>query len=590
MTNSELNKYILHYLREDRTKSAIMLTGRWGTGKSYYIQNELIPFLEKEVGKDSCIIISLYGVGSVDEISRSLYFESRMKALTNKLSQHATGEFVAKTVIKGVIDKAGINFSLSDRDLRKLYKSINLSGKLIVLEDIERSRIDIMDILGYTYGLVEEDNAKVLLVANEDEIIKYHDSNPDTGGNTHKISDEDTNKYLRAKEKAVSDTILYRGDINNAILKIILLFDNTDLSRFSTDDQINDIVTIMDLMENHNLRSFIYACQKVTDIYNRLGSVDDETAKAIFFSIVSFSMKIKSGCFPDWVGTNTLSTTLGIQGFPLYRFCYDYIRWQEFDPNMVQAALEDHQKLKLYNQNGQIPNDTDLRTVFDYYEHSDGEVSAALKNVERRLENSEDIPIYCYGRLAYSLVVCYRVLGFDYSACRDKMISNMQQHGNAIDPEILLLSHFQFEDEDDKARFVDFAEALRGAIIISTRAPFDFSYRPEDIHSFCNNISKNKVQAINGHLFISRFDLLRLTDMFFSCSPAQLHEWRLTLLSVYRNSGSRDSLEADCVFMRELSRNLSDILSDKKGSLDKIVLLQINYLIDNLQKLIDQLS
>lgn len=50
MTNSELNEYILHYLKEDRTKSAIMLTAGWGTGKSYYIQNELIPFLEKEKG------------------------------------------------------------------------------------------------------------------------------------------------------------------------------------------------------------------------------------------------------------------------------------------------------------------------------------------------------------------------------------------------------------------------------------------------------------------------------------------------------------------------------------------------------------
>ena len=48
MTNSELNEYILHYLKEDRTKSAIMLTADWGTGKSYYIQNELIPFLGKE--------------------------------------------------------------------------------------------------------------------------------------------------------------------------------------------------------------------------------------------------------------------------------------------------------------------------------------------------------------------------------------------------------------------------------------------------------------------------------------------------------------------------------------------------------------
>lgn len=76
MTNAELNDYILHYLTADRTKSAIMLTGGWGTGKSHYIQNELIPFLEKEEnGKYLCIVVSLYGLKEVSEISKSLYLE-----------------------------------------------------------------------------------------------------------------------------------------------------------------------------------------------------------------------------------------------------------------------------------------------------------------------------------------------------------------------------------------------------------------------------------------------------------------------------------------------------------------------------------
>ena len=41
MTHQYLNPYILHYLTEDKTKSAIMLTAPWGSGKSFYIQNEL---------------------------------------------------------------------------------------------------------------------------------------------------------------------------------------------------------------------------------------------------------------------------------------------------------------------------------------------------------------------------------------------------------------------------------------------------------------------------------------------------------------------------------------------------------------------
>ena len=52
MTNGDLNQFILHYLTKDKTHSAIMLTGSWGTGKSYYIQNVHVPFLNEGQGKE----------------------------------------------------------------------------------------------------------------------------------------------------------------------------------------------------------------------------------------------------------------------------------------------------------------------------------------------------------------------------------------------------------------------------------------------------------------------------------------------------------------------------------------------------------
>ena len=47
MNYDELNEYIKHYVEKDKTPSAIMLTGGWGTGKSYYIHNFLAPFLKE---------------------------------------------------------------------------------------------------------------------------------------------------------------------------------------------------------------------------------------------------------------------------------------------------------------------------------------------------------------------------------------------------------------------------------------------------------------------------------------------------------------------------------------------------------------
>ena len=78
---------------------------------------------------------------------------------------------VAKTILKSL--PVPINFNLSDDDRKKLYESIDFSGCLIILEDLERSGMSILDVLGFVNNLVEQDGVKVLLVANEDEIMKY---------------------------------------------------------------------------------------------------------------------------------------------------------------------------------------------------------------------------------------------------------------------------------------------------------------------------------------------------------------------------------------------------------------------------------
>ena len=76
------------------------------------------------------------------------------------------GKLATKTILKGVTSFLGIDLSHSDEDMQKLFESIDLSGKLIILEDLERSGIDILEVLGYVNNLVEQDGVKVLLVAN----------------------------------------------------------------------------------------------------------------------------------------------------------------------------------------------------------------------------------------------------------------------------------------------------------------------------------------------------------------------------------------------------------------------------------------
>ena len=50
----------------------------------------------------------------------------------------------------------GIDFSLDDKDLEKLYSSIDLTNYRIIIEDVERSSISIKQVLGFVNNLVEQ--------------------------------------------------------------------------------------------------------------------------------------------------------------------------------------------------------------------------------------------------------------------------------------------------------------------------------------------------------------------------------------------------------------------------------------------------
>lgn len=71
-------------MKKDKTRTAIVLTGEWGSGKSYYIENELVPFLKEK--KATAVVVSLYGLSDISTISKSIYMELRMGTLARKQS------------------------------------------------------------------------------------------------------------------------------------------------------------------------------------------------------------------------------------------------------------------------------------------------------------------------------------------------------------------------------------------------------------------------------------------------------------------------------------------------------------------------
>ena len=368
-------------------------------------------------------------------------------------------------------------------------------------------------------------------------------------------------------------------------------FGDETLSKLSDKDDIEGVIDVMESLSNFNLRSFQFSCQKTLDILNKAKPIDEKNIQTIYFSVLSFALRIKNGDFPDWDGTDYLSTKLGTTEFPLYRFCYDYIRWQEFDAAKVQKTFEAHKNYDLYNKNCNFVHDMDLSVVFAYYNYSEKEVLSALHNIENRLNDPEDIPLYSYCKLAYYLIVCHTILGFDYTLCKEKMILNMQKYGKNIDADTLLLDIiYEHESAKEKKLFKEFMQSIREAITTSVHTKFDFSYRPDDLESFRHDIIQNKSEIIVQHIFISKFGLEKVVAMLFQCNPLQVHHWRDILFAIYRNASKSDFLDADRLYMIELVERIENVLPEKEKHMDRIALLQIRYLLSNLKEFIEMLS
>lgn len=607
MTVTELNNYIKHYLEEDKTNTAIMLTGEWGSGKTYYIENQLTKFLQNDK-KNRCIIISLYGLENIADISKSIYLESRMKALTKDSEVLATGKLIAKTVVKGAVGMLGIDVNMSEDDLQNLYSSVDLNGKLLIFEDLERSNIEIVKLLGYINNLVERDGVKVLLVANENEILNKQ---PETISydledlasllleNKTKEDKENSvpedvqvQKYLRIKEKTISDTIYFESDYYEAVKNIIGIFSNEKLQIMVDKDIIEELVSMIRGYCHKNFRTFIFATQKTVDIFNKMEEdYEDDFLKCIYYGVICFSSKIKAGEFPKWEGTEYLSTLLGTNIYPLFRFCYDYIRWQKINATNIAETRKAYAEMKLYDQNADRGDD-DLRVLYDYYEKTETEVRNVLNSIEERLKNPEDIGFYNYGKLAAYLVRVSHIIGFDYTQCKDHMVKNIRGKGSSINSRLLFLPMYDDFEKDEEYEFKKFTEQLSESMNFRNHQN-DFSYKPSDIKDLYDSVLKDEYKIRSNHEFISRYNVGQLVEMLFGASSKQIMEFRDVLFAVYRHAGKADFIETDISTMKELLQMIQEKINSndyQNYDIDKIQLLQLRYLCINLKTFITQMS
>lgn len=302
MTNKTTIEYLNYFVESSNPNFAVMLKGKWGAGKTYFIKGIIEEWNNKQVISKSevnlkPIYVSLNGVSKKREIIESLKAQIT-PLLYSKGAKFATG------IIKGFFKSAlNIDFDYDDDDKKdgsinisfdpiSIFKSSNekiKGNRILIFDDIERCKIPIDELYGYVNDFVEHSECKVILISDE-----------------KKIEDEEIEKsknkyeYSVFKEKIIGQTFEIKPDTELAVDFFINSVSNNIKSNLEDSREL--IIKIFEVSKKENLRVLqraIYDYERLFKFIDSKLADDSEKYKILFNNYLAYFLiyflEIKTG-------------------------------------------------------------------------------------------------------------------------------------------------------------------------------------------------------------------------------------------------------------------------------------------------------
>jgi len=201
---------------------AVLLNGVWGSGKSHLIKAFLDDTFRDR--SNQFIYVSLYGIASAAELDDAL-FAAAYPLLETRGARLATG--VGKAVLKH------LKYELPELKANDILK--RLKASVYVFDDLERATLPIDQVMGYINQLVEHEGKKVIVLANEDELVGERVA------------------YTLRREKVVGRVFSVRPHLQAAVRSFVRFVDNPIAHPF-LQDRLPLVCAIFQQADLGNLR------------------------------------------------------------------------------------------------------------------------------------------------------------------------------------------------------------------------------------------------------------------------------------------------------------------------------------------------
>lgn len=265
----DLIEEINRYVNSKEHSGVLLITGKWGCGKSYQINQ----FKEKVKDKKIVIVISLFGVENRNDIERvikdKLFDELYFANVDGEVKNIARKYTKVLSIFSKRMRKLSTNITVGKYDLINIKKNIEKIGSdttkelILVFDDFERSKMDTVNLLGLINDYCENKNIKVIIVTNEEKVIHNYNEKDNNSKNS---------EYEEFKEKVVQSTIHVESDYESIISNIVSLYDaSIDGYKNFLESNITNLHQVFIESKYNNLRTVktvLIGFERVYRIYN----------------------------------------------------------------------------------------------------------------------------------------------------------------------------------------------------------------------------------------------------------------------------------------------------------------------------------
>jgi len=269
---TNLSDVVEQYL-EMPSDFAVLITGKWGTGKTFYLKNELYKTIRTTIVPNNKSIyyrpvyVSLFGITSIEDIEKRIFLDvfpnkSKFKSFT-------------KFITKGVFDFFQIS-ETSFLDKMRFWKNNlkTLDDIVVCFDDLERKTdsLSMKELIGYVNHLANDNAVKVLIVSDDT-----------------KFNPTDTNDFTNFKEKIIGLQVEYRSDFAQNFKNILAY-------TFPGEDEYHmHLVAFLPLFKDYlrksdyNLRIFIYFLKYYHIVYRNLIEYSrlNKTSKPVLVDMIT---------------------------------------------------------------------------------------------------------------------------------------------------------------------------------------------------------------------------------------------------------------------------------------------------------------